>query len=313
MSVDVNKYINSQDIAKYCKSIKHVFNPIEKAVIIATSFLPLRYRLDGYKKLLAEAGDFLFPFKWMESDEIEMYDLSIVLRNIIEYEERILNFVMRTEKDAIFQASVSYGRDEWDNPLYYSFEEALKSIKEEHNDGSCSCKIEKRIVGSELAGVANVCPDGTILSAYSNLESNCDICSELDLINGKSIYSIPTPFQPGDILEMHDGNKHTICVLKSLHQEISPNNSKTPPELNTITDMYAKVYRMDHDKLIEDTISPYINLCYSNGEIPINQQALKLVSQHLKGKLDIVELLDYLNIIWHSNALKRHSIKANKQ
>ena len=86
--MDIYSFINSRDIAEHCRKIGHEFTPLEMAVIICKSLVPLKQRHEAYREIIANYPD--MPFH--KSVDFKIKDsLHHYLRKLVDLEEKALN------------------------------------------------------------------------------------------------------------------------------------------------------------------------------------------------------------------------------
>lgn len=99
--MNIYEFLISQDIADYCKSIGHTFNPVEMAVIIYKSYRPETEKLAAFQALIDDYSDMQFH----ESVDFPVRSsLHDYLRALIAYrKEKIAAFMKPADKKAGFE------------------------------------------------------------------------------------------------------------------------------------------------------------------------------------------------------------------
>ena len=143
--MNIYDYFISPDIAAYCQEIRHEFNPLEMAVLVAISEKTVKEKHDAWHKIIAEYPDMPIPkcYIWFSAKE----SLRAYLLEFMEWEnQQLLDFV-KPEKNKIFLPRIYWHpgkRKPYRNPIGYhsTFESALEYVRLELDAVKDSKKVK---------------------------------------------------------------------------------------------------------------------------------------------------------------------------
>ena len=286
--MDICSFINSRDVAAYCREINKIFTTFEMAIIIGRSNRPITEKHASLRELIANYPDMPTP-KNMHYDSYD--SLHKKLAEVIEYEEHMLAIFKTPEQGTVYRYHV-WQDDEWySGSVFPNFETAFADMRE-----SCErSKASKFAIGKMLVGGgAEICVDldydGTPYEFSVSGVKAFDIwaCNmEFDFAmqwEGLFHIDIPTPFKRGDILTYgRCGSKAACYKEREFVLERMPHG---------VDENYAWGYFVCDDGLLsEDHMYDYDSFEYYRGKLEGNQRLLQYVSWYLKDEIALTPLL----------------------
>ena len=315
--MEIYNFLNSIDIAEYCRSIQYQFNAMEAAFIVFNSdTLTIEKRHAAYTEIIDTMPDMNFCGRKKES-----LSLHQVLKDYMKIEDRLQElFYAETEK-TVYQYSclVSYDRcDEWfeEKTLYDTCSAVLTAIQSENSSRDPEDKVKrygitKKRLNSGQFIRAMATPDGRILEYYSQGA----LCTEEQRLHNwlfRDMWiKIPTPFRKGDIVAGTADSKAWSSEYNQqpfVLEEIcywSKNAKGNELHGHDAFDMTAYGYWVDNNgRLFYECMHSYQNLEYYKGALTGNQRILTAVSNHMKGEIDYALLLNAYEILHQEKQLE---------
>lgn len=311
--MDIYSYLNSRDVADYCRKVNHQFNAIGTAFIInACRHISLEEKLRLFQEIIDTMPDEILSQKasrlkmHMEHDHgIETDSFHEALSKYIEAMQKDLNNFLMAEPDTVY-SWVCWYRD-WEDEidrhgLYSSFDAAKVALKDEILDfiedysdvSGFTCIICKRRINTKECSQAVINGNGLL----TNLSDNGIDSSFFEEIWVK----IPVPFKKGDLLygtnphRMSDMNigKEPMVYLHDCCDNLDENDPIVLRRMagRDATDMTAYGYWLDdRSKIYTEVMHSYHDLEYYRGELKGDVRLLKALSAHLKGEINAHILL----------------------
>ena len=306
--MDIYSYLNSKDVAAYCRSINHQFNAIGTAFIInACRHISLEEKLYLFQEIIETMPDEKLSEKasrlkmHMEQDQgIETDSFHEALSYYIAAMKNALNDFLTAEPDTVYSWEIWY-RDWKDgidrNGLYSTFDAAKAAMMAEIQDhledysditGFTGIICKRRINTKERSDAA-INGNG-VLTYLSD--------SDDDFLFFEDIWvKIPVPFKEGDLLygtnphTMSDLNigKEPMVFIHGCYENLDDNNPKDQRRMTgrDASDMTAWGYWVgDNGRLYDECMHSYYDLEYYRGEIKGDVRLLKALSAHMKGEIN---------------------------
>jgi len=234
--MDIYSFINSRDIAAYCREIKKEWNPFEMAVIISRSNRPMADKHAAWRELITGYPDMPTP-KNMHVDASG--SLHKKLTELIAYEEQTIAQFQAAEPDATYVFDVYFYDGRGKERRKYTFnthEDALVNISGSWDRYDVrSIEIEKYFIDDTENQKGSIAVtfdyDGSIHGfSVTDSETPEVVLWNIRDLNGaineqlKSFYiDIPVPFKRGDILTIRITpdrcDDETVFVLDSLTRD----------------------------------------------------------------------------------------------
>jgi len=304
--MDIYSYINSPDVADYCREIGKTWNPFEMAVIIGRSAHSLMAdRHQAWQELITDYPDMPTP---ATSEYPSFNSLHKKLSEVIDYENRAFELFIKPEDDAFYISKIHDGSP-WDRYDPFSDYESAKAALDAKSFNSWMHKetdritIEKFYIGSKQSHYCTCDFDGNIRRLCFDYADerfpDINISELLDLSPGfnneESFYvDIPIPFKRGDILQVREyslqpGKPFVLGTLPDREKLFAQHHSESPNYNHSI---YGWVYDVNDIGILAGDVA-YDSDCfeYFNGELVNEQKLLRYLSLYFKGELDIAALL----------------------
>jgi len=313
--MDIYSFINSPDVAAYCREIGKTWTPFEMAVIIGRSDRrPMFEKHAAWRELITEYPDMVIP----ETKNCKSYDsLHKKLAEVIDYEERVLELFKTPESNTFYKYESSDYCSIYIDPddVFTNFESALTELKDDlkyvsdwDRDKKYYMIMKKIYIGSNHRINCSFHLDGNIRNIFvafrDELFPDINFDDLLDLSPGfghEEIFyvDIPTPFKRGDIIKQGAN----IFVL----ERICDREKMFARESNPGSICGLCYYINDNGCLTGNPI--YDNDCleYYNGELRGTQRLLKYISMFVKGEINLLALLTLYNRIMLERQLENYS------
>lgn len=226
--MDIYSYLNSNDIAAYCRNINHQFNALESVFIIYYCrhiSVETKHRL--YRIIMQEMPDMNLSqhqrLRWREN---LLYPESLfdALHEFISDQEQMLH-TLKTSSHAVYSyAWTEKGYEATRAKFFYSgYDKANQAlISELHEDSDfsmddvASCEITMHIMDEHKFITAELNADQKIFFIDSS-----GFSFDSPLLRNLWAY-IPTPFHKGDILINPQSRRPEPFVLDHIHYEGRP-------------------------------------------------------------------------------------------
>jgi hypothetical protein len=276
--MNIYNYIPSPDIAEHCEKIKHVFNPLEMAVIIANSGKPLSEKHSAWRELISDYPDMPIhgSLNFAALDSLHEY-----LREVITCEELLIADFYAPEPGAVYRFRVRR-HNEWADRHSVNcstFDKAWQLLLEHRNlqdDNVTYVEINKEYIDSDKTIEARFNPNGELLTVdrtgggweYPDYDP-------LDMI----FIHLPVPFVKGDLVTSDDGEP---SVLESLPHWDDRYERRLRGEMSDGSDMLVSHFLFYKGSLDRTHGFPYWNLRYYNGELKGQDRFLKCLSEYIK-------------------------------
>lgn len=142
--MDIYSFINSPDIAAYCREINKVWTPFEMAVIIGRSERTMTDKHAAWRELITDYPDMPIPKNpqyWGDKN------LHQILSEEITYEERVLTLFKTPEPGAVYRYTVKWrDKDKHSDSVFTSFEKAWADMAGDWEDE----KLETEMVMEKI-------------------------------------------------------------------------------------------------------------------------------------------------------------------
>lgn len=323
--LDIYSYLNSPDVAKYCREIGKIWTPFEMAALISRSERhSISEKHSAWCELMNEYPD--MPTK--ENHNFKSYEsFHAKLVELIDYEEQTLALFKKLEAGAIY-AYKGWRHGEYHRPhseaVYTTYDKVWAAIREDWERDEVSEIVISKIFPDDMGRiVAHADYDGNLYS----IDTFCDEQTHLQwypylkmvdwekfidsirLLNSQYI-DIPVPFKRGDILtEVQNrrcADNPIIFVLDSLDRD-DPVMFARHLENGDETDMTAWGFAVDEDGMLHnDHMVYYDQLVYFDGKLEGKKALLHYVCLFIHDKIYLPELLTM-----QCRILLQHQIDSN--
>lgn len=231
--MDIYDLFPSQDVAEYCRSIHHVFSPVETAALICKlcffNRIPMEKQHDYYKELMACSTDMQFHESVNFHIRSSLHDY---LRALIDWDEReVVRFLHpETEKKNCYYSLCSYdagllglarkidpkdsGNAE-DYGQYSSFDELFNDIRPFWKNSAKVKSVRvilKSTISEQFSVYADISPSGKIIALDDSFEDENEFPGNLWDIH----VNIPAPFKVGDLVRNTHEDSFNPYVIKYL-------------------------------------------------------------------------------------------------
>ena len=309
--MDVYSYLNSKDVAEYCRSINYEFNSLEKAFIINDCIsidIEEKHRL--YREIMANDQDVAMDERFVRNGYNKSF--FVVLDRFIEYENMLINELKQDNPNNVYTYKF---KSEKQNDYYESrsiYSDYEKVMAAYLNDMKEELEFDPDI---KYYGVIKMHELNDYRQLYANLDQKGNIIrvsgyidSIFDEIFDMFWVYIPVPFKKGDILVSADKtvSRNNRMVLKSVcYWNRTDEYFEKRKHHGDRSDMVAFGYWVDETGHLYDECShEYHNLTYYTGELKGNDRILKAVSSHMKGEIDEAMMLIAYEAVLNENAMK---------
>lgn len=318
--MDILKFLNSKDIAKYLKEINYKFSPVETAYVIYQSYKKtLKEKHGAYKELVLLTEDFALKERPNMSGYSSFHRF---INDYIKLENEILSEYMKEEDNAIYTYSFyDYEIDDSFNSAQYKRYEEIKGKIQEINDETGFISfVRKTFFYSDKFINVYYNKKGEITKLETNI-FNGKINKEnlLNAFQGMWI-NIPIPFRKGDLVCYCKGSIPKDAPIKNPElfvvtdfdywssAELEKNgyiDGKTAENVNERdfewrdnyvkrmlesgdeSDMNFTAYYLEKGKILfSETFFQYLNLEYYKGKYNGYDRILYALSNHIKGEID---------------------------
>ena len=325
--MDIYSFINSCDIAKHCREIEHKFTPLEQAVIIYHSRKPLAVRHKAWWEIIDTQSD----MKIVEEVRIGRVgrvfhdSLHEFLKAYMEMENRLVTSFKEREPNAFYTYKVKYiydnptdiqlcNRLHHDTTPHSTMEAVINAIKKDSEEDYSnwaiwkdkSYSVYKQIIDTTTCFSMDIEPTGEIMSfdieAGDVLEED-----EYDLFHtffDINIY-IPVPFEKGDILTYrHSGRPFVLETDEWKYGKERYPEQKCFLADGCIMDTIYSIDIGDNGNVFSDFNPATLELEFYRGELTGVSRILTPISNHLKGKISAVLMMNAYDIILKEERLK---------
>lgn len=300
--MDIYSYINSRDIAEYCKKLNHQFNSIETAYLIHDNkSLSIEEKHTLYNEIMKTMPDTELPENKCHNFRTRSFFDN--LRDYINAEQMIMEELKKHNNDTVYIWNLRFMPDyeKYDSPVIYSsFDNArdalVQEIHEFENDIFIST-MHKKWLDSEMQIEATMNREGKFTDicfyGFDNTHKLSRFEDILYLFENMWIH-VPTPFKKGDILcEVIDDSHynsfspHNVFVFDNIcYWNCDDNGLNKWKETADSMDMTAYGYWIRNDGTVYwECMHAYHNLEYYHGELKDDSRILKTISEHMKGNI----------------------------
>ena len=304
--MDTYSCIASPDIAEYCEKIGHTFNPFEMAALIDTSYRTIAEKHIALRKIIAECPDMELPN--MDCDGSR--SLHKRIKDMIEYEEYVLEIFKTPEKNAVYSHyDLMYHQSLACNDVFSDFQTALTDAKEfyKYDYPEVSIfEINKSFINEKNMGMKALFKNDDSLDCVQMIGSHHQYTQAPDKIGDSYIFNtyidIPMPFKRGDILmrendwyRINRERNIVISVVESIDCKHETAATVTSEELLHKTKIINALYVDKNGDLCYDrnlaSSKPYEKLEYYRGELTGRHRILYYFSLYLRGEIHLPEFL----------------------
>lgn len=300
--MDIYRFINSPDVADYCREINKVWTPFEMAVIIGRSERPMSDKHMAWRELMTDYPDMPMQKNMHYNGDDSLHK---ILSEEIAYEECVLALFKTSEPGTIYQYTVKWrDEDRRSDSVYTSFEKTWADLEDNwEGDNETETVVEKIYVDDNCGVEVYFGSDREIHNtrAYGEKDrlkewfSGIDIDSDaLGVMNRIFYVDIPLPFKLGDILTIRYGNgKDPVFILEPHNEEDKKRRLRLISEGKSDgSDMNDwGLYVSDDGVLYGDHTGAFDSFEYYRGKLSSNDRLLHYVSLYLKGEIRMPELL----------------------
>jgi hypothetical protein len=289
--MNIYDYFLSSDIAEHCQKIKHIFSPLDMAVIICISEKTLEEKHSAWREIIAEYPDMpihaSINFRAKES-------LHVYLREFIAREESQVRAFAEPLPGTVFRfRTYEKGIDSrCESGSFSSIANALKAIYELYDDDQSKASIDRIYIDKETIddGEKTVSVKfnfaGKPLDIYTYNTDKNDL-DTLDMI----FIDVPVPFKKGDLImgaNYVGVSNGQPAVLYNLPHWWKIGNLKygdfVSGKRGDGFDMLGHIYTIDGGRLTLDHGGCYLRYKFFKTELKGQDRFLKYLSQYIKNK-----------------------------
>ena len=338
--MDIYGFMNSADVAGYCRSIGKTWNPFEMAVIVgrsSNSTMADRHR--AWRELITDYPDMATP----ATEEWQSFgSLHGKLAEIIDFDERMLELFIMPEEGTFYRNTIDDEYSAWwyEEETFADYDSAnaslmneLKCVREWKREKIQRITIEKFYIGHKKSIECTYDTSGNILriiDAYRvQMFPDTDSSEFLDLSPGfdheEAYYvDIPVPFKRGDILQRRryawqSGEPFVLDSLADREKIYAERMGEAKERAQSndngwiamsmsgeaIRGICGWVYSVNKRKAlcIDDE---YDNDCleFYHGTLEREKNILRYISMYLKGEIDLRALL-----MLQGKIIEEHNLK----
>jgi len=291
--VNIYDFFDSPDIAAHCQSIGHEFSPLDMAVIIDRSSKPVKEKYAAYRAIIDDYPDMSIH----ESLNFDARDsLHDYLRELIAWEEDLIDDYYSTEEDALYRTCVYVNTKAGyhDSDFIYSTPgkawEAVQKDWDWVEDCVQYVAINKISIDQEEYTQAKFNTDEELISFWSYKSREAKTPDELRLI----FIHIPVPFKRGDLVMIGDRKP---CVLDDIPHWWTgkrPYKDYISGKHGDGSDMCATMYTISEIGTLLRDHGPMFcltELRYYDGKLAGQERFLRYLSQYIKTGAESIDWL----------------------
>ena len=293
--MDIYSYLNSRDIAEYCRKINKTWNPFEMAVIIGRSKRTIADKHSAWRELMTDYPDMPTPKNMHHKSYASLHEK---LAEVIDYEERKVAVFKKSKQSTVYTYKVrrnGYNRYSDSDSVFFTLEDTIADAQEKWGrEEAQKLNIVKMYIGEK-----------NMIDCYCDYDGNIYEIGNYFTFNGliefiflDNFYiDTPIPFKRGDILIARSNSLENddIFVLKVTDHDYPERRARRLRyEVSDGTDLEAWGYVVnDNGLLYGEHIIFYDNFEYYRGELQGNQRLLKYISLFMQDsdELDLPALL----------------------
>lgn len=307
--MDIYSYINSPDVAQYCREINRVWTPFEMAALISRSERhTIREKHSAFRELMKEYPD--MPTK--ANRIVKSYEsFHEKLVELMDYEEQTLTLLMKTEAGTVYSYRAWWqGEYKQSESVYTTYEKVWTAVREEWERDETFPIVVSKIFPNDRGRIdvyANYDGDlysidifydaPTRLQWYPQLHSAESWAALMDsrtLFHSQYI-DIPAPFQRGDILTIAQNQFYRedapLLLLDRLDCD-DPVMLARHLAQGDDSDRVAWGFSVDgNGRLYHNHIVHYDQLVYFAGRPEGANALLHYISLYMKEQIHLPELL----------------------
>lgn len=292
--MNITKYINSIDLARYLEKIGYEFTSKEAAYLIWQSRkVSLAAKHDGWNLLIDTMPDCILSSRWGTQTSLHQF-----LKDYMRYQERLLNRFFTKEEGYCYQFRylLTHSDDQWEEgeTCYPDFESCHAACLEEIGGGRFHAEIIRKklfTVHRREDTVSLFLYSGNVIMNIVSMDLSNEEWYKTEGVFNEMWLNIPTPFQKGDVLVSphglygggfsYDNNKHPFVLTHICTWDENP-------RFTANTDMTASGYFLDEDGgTYAECIHNYLDCEYYRGDFGGRRRLLNLLSLCVKGEIDI--------------------------
>jgi len=298
--MNIYDFIESPDIADYCRKIGHEFSPLDMAVIIDCSEKPLKCKLSAYKEIIESYPDMPIHKSFNFDARDSLHDFLREL--IIWFEKRIDEFYSSSDGAAYYNSVLWYKNHNRETEyyrqsdcLYSTIDKALKVLedyqKREKSDYKPWANIFKVWVDKEEYYTAEFNPACQLLDISSTVvgtgwkSSNSETYRYPDELSYIFI-DLPVPFKKGDIVTKGDNKPRVLINIPHWYRGKRPYIDFVLGKIGDGSDMMGDYYYIGEDGTLERNhgIGDLYQIRYFTEELQGQERFLKYLSRYIKNK-----------------------------
>ena len=284
--MNIYSFLRSTDISAHCEKIRHEFNPLEMAVVVAISNKPITKKHEAWQWIVENFADSpVRDYNCFDARE-SLHDF--LLERIAWEKEQLAKF-NASQTGTVFRPYLYRGYHDRDNDLgcYSTIEKSMDAIRDELDDREgripfTHARIYKDYTDSGDAGewvrlnMQNKITD----FSWSSPGDSLDDISEIFI-------HIPLPFEKGDLVELTgypEAGPYILMGLPHWHKNYS--KWVSGDKIAHRTDMMAWVYYMDDDGQLKYNDCPFFldEMKFYKGTLKGYGRFLRYFSDFIKGK-----------------------------
>ena len=293
-------YINSKAISEYCRKIKHEFSVVECVAIIRQSHCTLEEKFAAFNEIIETMPDekIEIDIDDPQSGERSKENIGIheFLQTYMKSKKILIQEFKESEENYIYER---YYDDGSEAGRYKDFQSCINA----EVDDSLIRMATRELYGDKGIRVTMSLNKEIldITTNYYDYEKNGARCAAVYDTYELLPFSVPCPFQHGDIVYMKNDKEHPFIFDKVIHTRCFSGpcfNGMVADQDITL----AYGYFCEEDGMLyhDDTFGyDFLDMEYYDGELENEKRVLRILSDYIKGEkaIYIEQLLNMYHMI----------------
>ena len=310
---NIYSYMNSNDIAKYCKKIEHKFSPAECAYLAnASENHTIAEKHAMFNHIIETMPDEMVKtYTSVGRDKVSLHK---TLKDYIKLQNKIADDFKKEDDGFVYSCLVYYMREfePQEYGPYKSLNDLFDDVESFSNGVIGKLDVERICLSDRRYSSVVFNRDREPVSVYSCLLDDDDenLAERFDLM----WFVCPTPFARGDIVYAPNiartypptPDSEPFVLDRLCYENADSRYFSNKYDHGDSTDMTATGYFQDDDgKIYMECMHDYLSLEYYNGRLDGKLRILKAVSKYLKGEIPLDLLLNAYDIVMKEENLSK--------
>ena len=309
--MDIFYFIDSKDIAESLAFILNESNGEYEDLPLAYAWLiwyskeaSCKARHGAWKELIDTMPDVEIPPRGDLPGRSSLHEF---LNEYMAQEKARGDALIKNADGAVYQYAVqnasSCGEGHPQNAVYSGFSSCRAAAKEQRKEKGSTVLITK-LWPEQKNYIKAVFDDKVERLLYIFEEGICDPNPDLSNWFLEMWFSFPTPFERGDIVQLHGSDGAELFVLESI--STWPKYKEPGIEETGFTyDMSASVLCMDHEQMFRRVSVEYMQLEYNSRALEETERPLKILSDYLHGNINFGEMMAECSMLEHESDIRK--------